>query len=77
MPSSGVCDRRLAVYDRRMVIIENDETPSSLSQELGVDPKSIRAWLRKKYGRLEGETRWLLDPTRADAVRAHFRKIEI
>lgn len=53
----------------------DEVTPADLARELGVEPKNVRDFLRREYGRLKerGETRWHLTPEQADAVRAHFR----
>ena len=49
-------------------------TPSELARELGVQPKTIREYLRSKYGLLasRNETRWLLDGQQAADVRREF-----
>lgn len=48
-------------------------TPAQLSLELNIDQKRIRDFLRDQYGTLpEGVTRWELEDSRADAVRARF-----
>lgn len=51
-------------------------TPKALALEIGVDPKSLRGWLRSNYTRpLEAKnTTWLIDADAADAARAHYRK---
>jgi len=54
----------------------NDETqtPKDLSREIGVEPKRIRIYLRKAFGKLNKsvEPRWHLDRAQSDAVRNHF-----
>jgi hypothetical protein len=49
-------------------------TPPSLGHELGVDPKTIRRWLRSQGWRAEVEKGqpWLLDEIQERAVRARF-----
>jgi len=48
-------------------------TPADLEQELGVPQKSIRTYLRSRYGTLQAEAdRWRLVPSQADDVRVHF-----
>jgi len=48
-------------------------TPAELARELSVPARSIRGYLRSKYGVLEfPETRWHLDASQANDVRAHF-----
>jgi hypothetical protein len=50
-------------------------TPKELSEELDVDAKRIRAFLRgSEFARAAAEknTSWRLDEETADAVRAHF-----
>lgn len=51
-------------------------TPNDLARELGVTPRTIRAYLRSKYGRLAGrnETRWQLDGGQATDVRREFQR---
>lgn len=51
-------------------------TPAELARELGVSARSIRVYLRGKYGRLEesNETRWRLDDVDADDVRRTFSR---
>lgn len=49
-------------------------TPKALAEELNVDPKRVRSFLRSEFTR-PGEaknTSWLLDQETADAVRARF-----
>ena len=48
-------------------------TPAQLSLELNIDQKRIRGFLRELYGTLpEGVTRWELEASEAEAVRAQF-----
>ncbi len=48
-------------------------TPNDLARELGVSAKTIRDYLRSKYGTLPSfETRWHLTESQASDVRAHF-----
>jgi hypothetical protein len=49
-------------------------TPTELADELGQDPKAVRAWLRANGIRSEVERwqRWVLSEQQADLVRAHF-----
>ena len=48
-------------------------TPKHLAHELGVSQRAVRNYLRNRYGTLPPfETRWHLDPARADDVRSHF-----
>lgn len=50
-------------------------TPADLARELGVDPKTIRAWLREEYGVLPPtETRWRLNREKATYVRTQARR---
>lgn len=48
--------------------------PADLSEELGVDAKLIRAFLRKEFTRAADKknTSWHLTEEMADAVRDHF-----
>lgn len=51
-------------------------TPKELARDVGVNPKTIRAYLRSKYGLLgsRNETRWLLDEAQAADVRREFQR---
>lgn len=49
-------------------------TPAQLSLELNIDQKRIRKVLRELYGTIPEGTRWGLDETQADAVRARFAR---
>jgi hypothetical protein len=66
-------------------ILEDDETeeveeepkgirPNDLAKELGVNPKSLRAYLRKVHTRPNDakNTSWYLSDAQADDVREHF-----
>lgn len=49
-------------------------TPAQLARELSVSQLRIRNYLRANYGKLvPPETRWRLDLSRANDVRAYFR----
>jgi hypothetical protein len=55
--------------------MSEQNTPRTLARELGVSPKSIRAFLRTNYGKLDAfTTRWLLSDDQARAVRTRFSK---
>ncbi|RPJ55760.1 MAG: hypothetical protein EHM23_25175 [Acidobacteria bacterium] len=50
-------------------------TPKALAEELGIDPKRLRGWLRSSdFARpIEAKnTTWTLDADAADAARARF-----
>ena len=50
-------------------------TPRELGQQIGVDSKTIRRYLRSKFGKLDAFTsRWLLDDEKVDDVRRHFSR---
>lgn len=51
-------------------------TPDDLARELGVSPRTIRAYVRSTYGRLEvrNETRWQLNREQASDVRREFQR---
>lgn len=51
-------------------------TPKALAEEIGVDPKSLRGYLRKNFARpAEAKnTTWLIAPDAATAAREHFAK---
>jgi hypothetical protein len=53
-------------------------TPKALAEEIGVDAKVLRAFLRKDFARLPEakNTSWLITPEAADAARAKFAKQE-
>ena len=48
--------------------------PAELAAQLGVDPKSLRAWLRRTYPRsaVDHSTHWFLDEAQVAAARARF-----
>lgn len=53
-------------------------TPKALAEEIGVDPKVLRGYLRKNFTRaaeVKGQT-WIITPEAADAARAKFAKNE-
>lgn len=49
-------------------------TPDELARELGINPKTLRAWLRRSGARPVAEhgQRWLLDRRLIDAAKAHY-----
>jgi len=49
-------------------------TPKALAEELGVDAKRIRSYLRNEFSRANEakNTTWLLDEAAAKAVRERF-----
>jgi len=51
-------------------------TPKALANELGVDPKRLRAYLRATFTRpIEAKnTSWAITPDAANAAREHFAK---
>lgn len=51
-------------------------TPKVLAEEIGIDPKSLRGFLRKHYTRTAEvkNTSWIIDPEAATAARVHFAK---
>ena len=76
-----VCGRRakrpLLTSKGKTVADEHDNTvtPKELALELGVTDRSIRVYLRSKYGTLPAfETRWHLSSERAAGVREHFSR---
>lgn len=53
-------------------------TPKALAEEIGVDPKTLRGYLRKHHTRtaeVKG-TGWIIPADVADAARAKFKKQE-
>lgn len=49
-------------------------TPKALAEELGIDPKRLRGWLRANHARdaaVKGTT-WGITPDTADAARERF-----
>lgn len=53
-------------------------TPKALAEELGVDAKRIRSYLRNEFSRnAEAKnTTWILDEAAAEAVRERFTPTE-
>lgn len=54
----------------------NTITPATLAEEIGVDAKSLRGYLRKNHTRtpdVKG-TGWIITPEAAQAAREHFEK---
>jgi predicted site-specific integrase-resolvase len=51
-------------------------TPKALAEEIGVDPKSLRGYLRKNHTRVAEakNTTWIIDEDAATAAREHFAK---
>ena len=49
-------------------------TPKALAEELAIDPKRLRSYLRKNHTRANEakNTSWTLDTETADAARAAF-----
>lgn len=53
-------------------------TPKALAEELGVNPKVLRAYLRRAFTRdaeVKGQS-WIITPDAADAAREKFAKNE-
>jgi len=44
--------------------------PKELGQQIGVDPKKIRQFARKRWGKQEGS--WNFTPTQIEAIKEHF-----
>jgi len=53
-------------------------TPKQLADELGINPKNLRNYLRKNFTRVAEvkNTAWSITPDAANAARAHFKKQE-
>ena len=53
---------------------QGPRTPPDLAIELGIDPKTLRAWLRKTFprSRLDHGQPWWLSPDQVAAARGHF-----
>lgn len=53
-------------------------TPKALAEEIGVDPKVLRGYLRKTFARpAEAKnTSWIITPEAAKAAREKFAKQE-
>lgn len=51
-------------------------TPKQLANEIGCDPKRLRAFLRANFTRPNEvkNTSWAITPKAADAAREHFAK---
>lgn len=56
----------------------NVVTPKQLADELGVDPKRLRGFLRTNFARpIEAKnTSWAIGPEAVQAAREHFVKSE-
>jgi len=57
----------------------NTMTPKALAEELGIDAKRLRGWLRGSEFARDAEaknTTWAITPEAADAARAKFAKAE-
>jgi hypothetical protein len=54
----------------------NIMTPKQLANDLGVDPKRLRAYLRANFTRPNEvkNTSWAITPNAANAARKHFAK---
>ncbi|GAA5144050.1 hypothetical protein GCM10023340_10940 [Nocardioides marinquilinus] len=50
----------------------DEVTPKELGAELGISPRTIRAWLRAQGWQSVPYTRWRLTTDQAAAVRRHF-----
>jgi flagellar biosynthesis/type III secretory pathway protein FliH len=63
---------------RKEVTMSENITPKVLADEIGVDAKVLRAYLRKEFARSPEakNTSWLITPAAADAARAKFAKQE-
>ncbi len=53
-------------------------TPAQLAEEIGVNAKSLRGYLRTKHPRPaeSKNTSWIIPAEAAEAARAHFKKQE-
>ncbi len=53
-------------------------TPKALAEEIGIDAKVLRAYLRKEFTRSNEvkNTSWIITPEAADAAREKFKKQE-
>jgi len=53
-------------------------TPKALAEEIGVDAKSLRGYLRKEFPRAAEakNTSWIITDDAAQAARDHFKKQE-
>ena len=53
-------------------------TPTNLAEELGINPKSLRAWLRINFARSEEDKnkRWYLSEKEIRAAKQHFSKVK-
>lgn len=50
-------------------------TPEALAVELGISPKTLRAWLRMKYPNHRRHARWLLDKYQVAEAQVRFMKV--
>ncbi len=53
-------------------------TPKALAEELGIDPKRLRSFLRANFTRVAEakNTSWGITPEAAKAAKEHFAKSE-
>ena len=47
-------------------------TPAELAAELGMDPRTVRRWLRQTWPRTDPRSRWEVTAEQADAARGRF-----
>jgi hypothetical protein len=54
--------------------VKDDATPTTLAEELGISPKTLRAWLRARYPQAApGQGgRWTLSVGQVEAARARW-----
>jgi predicted site-specific integrase-resolvase len=57
---------------------DNTLTPKALAEDIGIDAKVLRSFLRKEYPRpVEAKnTSWIVPTEAANAARKHFAKQE-
>lgn len=53
--------------------MSNTLTPKKLAEELGVSPKTIRAFARVEFPQHEYRAEWHFTPDMATKIRGHFR----
>jgi maltodextrin utilization protein YvdJ len=67
-----------AMRGGRSTMSDKTYTATALAAEIGVNPKSLRGYLRKNFTRMieAKNTSWIITEEAAEAARAHFAKQE-
>ena len=78
MYSEGMINQPPYAKGKEVGTMSDTLTPKALAEEIGVDAKVLRSYLRKEFPRpVEAKnTTWIITPDAADAARAKFAKQE-